>query len=173
VNPVRRWWIKRFGSDWERLTGNIAIQGWCVVRVSSDGSGPEFAYTIGLWKSFRHPELIIVGLPKEVCGTVVHGLAHQISTGERAFAPGGPYDHVLHGHPVYALEMRPDEVPNYLGRAMQYYLTEPPEIAAFSALQMVWPDRETGAFPWDAAWPQHYEGLQPLLGPAPVTTTIQ
>jgi hypothetical protein len=50
--------------DHERKAlADVQNHGWHVLKVMEDDRGPAFAYTVGLYHSFRHPELIIVGLP--------------------------------------------------------------------------------------------------------------
>ena len=44
----------------QQLLDTIENHGWAVIRVSADADGPSFAYSIGLYQTFEHPEIIIV-----------------------------------------------------------------------------------------------------------------
>lgn len=46
----------------------IAKYGWQISTIESDGYSPSFAYTIGLTKTYNHPELIILGLSTKLMG---------------------------------------------------------------------------------------------------------
>jgi hypothetical protein len=50
------------GGDAE-MQADIATYGWHVIKVFEDDEGPSFAFTIGLYKRFGHPELVVFGLP--------------------------------------------------------------------------------------------------------------
>jgi hypothetical protein len=46
-----------------QIEADIATYGWHVIEVLEDDEGPAFAFTIGLYKRFEHPELVVFGLP--------------------------------------------------------------------------------------------------------------
>ena len=46
--------------------------GWFVGMFESTNNEPSFAYTIGLWKTFSHPEIISFGLPIETLQTILN-----------------------------------------------------------------------------------------------------
>ena len=57
--------------------------GWFVNEIAEDGEGPGFAYSFGLYERYRHPEIIIFGLPPDVMhqlindiGILPHGVSH-------------------------------------------------------------------------------------------------
>lgn len=62
---------------------DIESGGYSVVAIVGDESGCDWAYSIGLHRSFDHPELLIVGLEAPFAGAVIELLAKQISDGER------------------------------------------------------------------------------------------
>jgi Domain of unknown function (DUF4262) len=127
-----------------QMRADIATYGWHVVKVLEDDEGPAFAFTIGLWKRFEHPELIVFGLPLEIM--------HQM-----LYAAGLDYDDILEG---YSCTFRP--VPRrryeeYLGSARWYY-----ESDDFPALQLIWPDREH-RYPWATPAEAWIRTAQPVL----------
>jgi hypothetical protein len=46
----------------KKLVSDIEQVGWHVVMIPEDDEGPSFAYSIGLFQTFGHPEIIICGL---------------------------------------------------------------------------------------------------------------
>jgi hypothetical protein len=42
-----------------QMRADIATYGWHVIKVLEDDEGPGFAFTIGLYQRFEHPELIV------------------------------------------------------------------------------------------------------------------
>ncbi|HEY6221000.1 MAG TPA: DUF4262 domain-containing protein, partial [Candidatus Eisenbacteria bacterium] len=57
------------GASWTRhdhhedfINEAVAKYGWAVQMIPGDGDDPAFAYTVGLFKSYGHPEIITFGL---------------------------------------------------------------------------------------------------------------
>lgn len=117
--------------------------------------GPAFAYTIGLF-GFRHPELLVFGLPPSTTARVLNTIGDRIRDGE-SLVPG----HMVR---IEAWDRRivPETVPNpgeILVGANRYY-DRPPE-ASVPALQLTYEDA-AGRFPWDDGWASPH--LQPRPG---------
>jgi hypothetical protein len=55
--------------------------GWHVIGVEEDTEGLAFAYSIGLNRSFEHPEMIIFGLQIPVMHRIIHGVGKQTEKG--------------------------------------------------------------------------------------------
>jgi hypothetical protein len=45
-----------------KLLADVKQVGWHVIKVAGDDEGPAFAYSIGLFHSFQHPEIVTFGL---------------------------------------------------------------------------------------------------------------
>src|SRR5689334_12582493 len=129
---------------------------WEVVSVPPEGSRPPHSYSIGLFATFEHPEIVVIGLPGETAQRLIDNLAEEIKDGA-TFEPGARYDHVLQGYDVMFVRVAPEYYREYFGRALDYYGS-----VSFSVVQMVWPDRHR-FFPWDAACAQDIRELQPVL----------
>ncbi len=139
-----------------QMRADIATYGWHVIKVLEDDEGPAFAFTIGLWQRFQHPELIVFGLPLETMHQMLNGAGAAVGAG-RPYAAGQSYDDILEG---YSCTFRP--VPRrhydaYLGSAQWYY-----EGDDFPALQLIWPDREQ-RYPWAAPSDAWIRTAQPVL----------
>jgi Domain of unknown function (DUF4262) len=139
-----------------QMRADIATYGWHVIKVYEDDEGPAFAFTIGLFQRFGHPELIVFGLPPDTMHLMLNGAGENVRAG-RPYAAGLNYDDILEG---YSCTFRP--VPRrhyeaYLGSARWYY-----EGDDFPVLQLIWPDREH-RYPWAAPPDAWIRGAQPVL----------
>lgn len=67
----------------ESVIAAVEKRGFFVLAVHGDDDGPGFVYSIGLYHSFKHPEIIVLGLEQEVAGWVIKELALRIEAGER------------------------------------------------------------------------------------------
>jgi hypothetical protein len=134
--------------------------GWIVRRIIAD-EGPDFAFSIGLFHSFGHPELLIYGLAPNVIGHVINEIGERIRDGER-YVAGQTVNGFLEG---YAVTFRPIPLAQYaahLGGAIRHYRGRD-----FPALQVVYPDFEH-RWPWDAGVDNELLEAQPVLAERPV-----
>ncbi len=148
------------------LVGNVAGRGWDTVHIGQDARAGAwahfrvlrhplqdtgFAYTVGLWPSWRHPELIVTGQWPQAREMLANAAA-LVEDGA-AFVVDDTSDHVLQRFPV-----RFGVVSRRLREALLTYATwMAGELAP--ALQLILPDGE-GRFPEEAL----YDGpKQPLL----------
>ena len=133
--------------------------GWAVQLVPSGASSeePAFAYTVGLHRSFGHPELIIFGLGLEDMHSVLNLLGDLIKDG-RVLHAGERVADVLVGRDLLLREVTSDTCfRSHVGYAMWFYGGRP-----FKLLQALWPDRH-GMFPGEGAAEPGICALQPLL----------
>lgn len=148
-------WVRH--DDYEDIIrDHIERFGWHVVLIPSDGEGPGFAYTIGLFKTFRSPEMIVFGLPQEVMHAVVNHAGEEFKAG-RSVELNKPLDGYLQGYPIVFKEVKKKHYREYFGYARWYYAGE-----LFSAVQCVWPDK-AAHFPWDHGFDPDCLKFQPLL----------
>jgi hypothetical protein len=142
------------------VLGDVRARGWHAV-VASDGVRPArgpgrarvlrhpvceagLAYTAGLWRTWGHPEIALVGAwpqARELLGAVVAAVRAGA-----AFAPGDTSDEVLARHPVAfaAVSERSRDT-------LLTYATWLHGGAAFGAVQLLVPDAE-GRAPDDARY---------------------
>ena len=62
---------------------DIAAYGVHIAYVESDGYCPGFGYSIGLYKEFNHPEIIVIGLDFESTGAIINNVKGEIDNGTR------------------------------------------------------------------------------------------
>ena len=128
-----------------------------IAYVESDGYNPRFGYSIGLYKEFDHPELIIIGLGPEATGSIISNVKNEIEKGTK-FLEGINYPDFLIDLPIQFVEVQKEYYPDYLGYAGWYNDNS----INFPTLQIVWPDKQ-GIFPWDLAFNKNFKFKQPLL----------
>ena len=159
--------VRKYSDDPARREGeeqcvrDVAESGTHVLRVHGDSDWPEFAYTIGLFETFRHPELILLGLPAERAHRLLND-ARELIRGGLVFRDGEETDALLEGASVAARAVPSDQRDAHFGWAAWYYGGE-----AFPALQLVWPSRAR-RFPWDADATDAYRLAQPVLADVPL-----
>lgn len=132
-------------SNWdqgdEKLVADVNRHGWHVLRVLGDSSRPGWSYTVGLWHSFRSPEVAMFGLRLEDMAIWLNQIGEQA----RAGSPPRPDERragVLAGFDLTFRRVHPSWYPELFGYAL--WFTGPP----LPFLQAVWPD-QTGLYPWD------------------------
>jgi hypothetical protein len=147
VDPVER-----------KLRSDVEQFGWHVVNVLPEADHSPHSYSVGLFATYAHSEIVVVGLSGGRAHTFINNIGDEIRDGA-SFEAGCRYDHLINGYDVAFVRVRHDVYANYFGRAIDYYGG-----VSFPVLQMVWPDR-TGHFPWQAQCEAEIRQLQPVLAP--------
>jgi hypothetical protein len=151
------WSITDDGEEFIRRC--IQDPGWAVQLVDEGDSPsePAFAYTIGLHHSFGHPELIVLGQPKELMHAMLNIIGGRIRKGAR-YADGDSLDDVIEGYPVRLREVeRRESFEAHVGYALWFYAGKP-----FRLFQVVWPDKH-GRFPGEPRVWEELKEREPLL----------
>lgn len=125
--------------------------------IEDDNYLPGFAYSIGLFKNYNHPEIICFGLKANVVGSILNRAKDLIKKGRR-FTTDKLYSDFLEAYDVQFVEVNKEFYANYLGYAVWYY----DKSFDFPVLQLVWPDKQNN-FPWDEHFNKDYIRRQPLL----------
>lgn len=141
----------------------INTQGFALVGVAAQGMEPGWMYTVGLWHSADHPELIVVGLPPRTAHALLLVLASRVIAGHLIF-PGSYRKGPLPIEPVAVVDV--DDIwrsaSDYfnLGRIIVdegWGLQDWPPTQ-----QVLWADR-WGRFPGDDEAAPQAQILQPQL----------
>ena len=74
--------FQAFQMSIERIRSDIEIFGWHVVKVLEDENGPGFGYSIGLFQTFSHPEILIVGLRLDLIHLLINNIGADIKKGK-------------------------------------------------------------------------------------------
>jgi Domain of unknown function (DUF4262) len=140
-----------------KLLSDIEKYGWHIVFVAEEEDSPRFAFTVGLYYSFSHPEILVVGLKQEVAHSLLKSIVTRIEAGAK-FEEGELISDIA-TFPLTFVPVELDNYRDYLGYAMWFYGSMP---APFPALQLIWPDA-SGLFPWQEGYDSRFSELQPLL----------
>jgi hypothetical protein len=139
-----------------RLLETLEKWKWFVTKVGAGGGEPAFAYSMGLYENFHHPEIVVFGLDLEVMHRLINNAGARIREGEK-FEEGKKYDDLLQGYPCAFLRVNPSRYDGLLNYTVWYY-----EGANFPAVQMIWPDK-AGLFPSEAGFDERFRNEQPML----------
>jgi hypothetical protein len=127
----------------------------------SEGKEPEFSYTVGLWHTHNHPEIIIIGLKQSLRHLLLNNLNFAVGQG-RVFSDGLSANDVLDGYTCYFQAVPKDLYHRYLGWGRWFYGGD-----EFSTVQMIWPSVD-GIFPWDTNASEFLRWTQPVLTKKPL-----
>jgi Domain of unknown function (DUF4262) len=133
----------------------IAEDGFSTLSV---GGTPSFSYTIGLYKSYAHPELIVFGLPPATAAGLLRDIALKAREGT-PFNLSEPTDKLLADCDVLFVEVPKSAFAQYALSAVRYYGEE-----EFPSFQVVWPSAFDGHYPWDSDADPEFVAIQPVLG---------
>jgi hypothetical protein len=132
--------------------------GWYAASVSDNV--PPFLYSIGLMKSYQHPEMIVFGLDPQNAYALLSGLIGEARAGRR-FSGHGVCNINIGGdeHRVGIRIVHSTQHPLFLGFAMGFARNLGQSL---EAVQVFWPDRN-GKFPFDVGCEIEVYNLQPRL----------
>jgi hypothetical protein len=141
----------------QKVIDDIAQYGWHCVNIMAEGENVEYSFTIGLFQSYGHPELIIFGLPSSVSHQVLAIAADAAKAGSPLDLTR-PTDALLNNYSCCFVEVPFSEYRDHVGYARWYYQGN-----NFPLYQIVWPSR-SGLFPWHHQATAEFRGAQPVLG---------
>jgi len=142
------------GDPDDKLLKDIREYGWHVVKVFSRTGGPDFAYSVGMFETFGHPEILIVGLALDTMHLLINNIATDVQSG-KTFEDLRDYDDILDGYKCAFRAVRLEHYKDLFGWAISHY-----QGTDFPALQCVWPDRNH-EFPWDSEAGSQFRRDQP------------
>lgn len=131
-----------FNAYERRLVDAVTTHGWFSVSVGGEDARSSFTYTIGFWRSFGQPEVIISGLSPSLSYDMLSNL-HQRFEASPGQALSGPLDGLLANVPVLLAPASEEAKKECLLSANWFYGGD-----AYPCQQMIWPDVE-GVFSWE------------------------
>jgi len=135
---------------------NIEKYGLQVIMVSGSDYSPSFAYSIGLFETYKQPEIICFGLPNKIGHQIINDVAELIKNGE-TIKTYTNYDNIFRKSRAEFLPVDDRNIHDYFGAALNYY-----DKHKFPAVQLVWTDRND-RFPWEENFEEKFLYDQPLL----------
>ncbi len=142
--------------DDNSLIKDIEKYGWVALIVEATDYLPSFAYTVGLWKNYNHPELIAFGFTRKTLQAILNIGGELVKDGQ-ILQTGCSYANFFNGGLVQFIKADQRNLKDYLGYAIWFNQTQ-----EFSALQLVWTDRN-GKYPWETGFEEEFIYRQPLL----------
>ena len=143
-----------------KAISDIKNYGLHIIYVFEDEAYPGFAYSIGLYENYLHPEIIIIGLKAEVSKVLLNNMAYDIKHGKN-YNAGAFYEEVLDDYLCYFGEVPKSEYREHVGWALWFY-----KGTNFLLLQCVYPT-VSGKFPWEKDFPEDARFFCPMLTPSP------
>ena len=140
----------------KKVISDIAEFGFHIINVLEDDEGPPHTFSIGLYHTFNHPEVMIVGLKTELMQNMISWIGDDIKKGAR-FEIGNEYGGLLEGFKCRFRAVDKCYYEEYLGKATWFYKGN-----GFPVIQCVWPTTK-GYYPWDKKYPKDLIEWQPLL----------
>src|SRR5262249_711689 len=122
--------------DGERkVLADIAKHGWHCLNILEEDGLPSFAFTIGLFQTLQHPELIIFGLNRHLAHQILGIVATGLAEGRRLDLTQPTEDLLEKGSCVF-VEVPRSQYREHVGFARWYY-----EGDGFPLAQIVYPNR--------------------------------
>jgi hypothetical protein len=139
-----------------KILGDIARVGWSVIGIEESEEGPGYAFSVGMFHTLKHPEIVIMGLKP----TTAQSLINAIGDAAREGKPVAPAERSedFASFPLAFVEMLPRYYREYIGYARWLYRG-----SEFPVLQCLWPDKAE-LFPWQPDYDARFFQLQRVLG---------
>lgn len=139
-----------------KVLADIASHGWHVIKVQQPDELPGWAFSMGLYHSYGHPEVVLFGLPLERMHTIINVVGELVASGARLHG-GAVSDEVLDGYRCAFLDVNGRWYRPFLGYALWLYRGD-----EFPVTQCFWPDRDDH-LPGDPRCSGAISSLQPRL----------
>ena len=143
--------------DEKKLLDDVEKYGCHIIHVREEGDLPGWSYTVGLYETFRQPEIITVGLKDDTAQYLLNEVADRLKGGlqiQEGLRQRGLLENVE--CEFRRVEERP-EFGGVVGYASWFYGDDP-----FPVFQCVYPDLEN-RFPWEDGFDQSWRSRQALL----------
>lgn len=122
-----------------------------------DSGDPRYLYSIGLWHSFQHPEIIVLGLHNDAAARIGQLVGEKVASGHK-YAQGEIDHELIHGYETMFLNMPRSLSARWMLSDNWLYGEE-----NFPIFQIVFQDEDRN-WPWDDEAPIQFLRNQPLLG---------
>src|SRR6266576_3520794 len=81
----------------QKILDDVAQYGWHVMKVRELSDAPGWAYSIGLYRTFNHPEIVVFGLNADLMHSMINFMGTDIRSGKR-FEEGKPYSDLIEAY---------------------------------------------------------------------------
>lgn len=118
----------------QQVRDGIAEHGWLCVHIMAERGEAPYSFTVGLFRTYSHPELIVFGLSPEVAHAIFSRAVHNIQQGQHLSY--GPCPGLIDGVNCEARWVPIEQYQRYVALCRQYYAGD-----RFSLLEIVWAGR--------------------------------
>ncbi|MFL6117676.1 MAG: DUF4262 domain-containing protein [Catenulispora sp.] len=135
---------------------HVRRTGWTSIGIMPGTRTPGWAFSVGLWHSYRTPEVSLFGL-------LLPDMQQRVNRAGRLIRDNKPFgldieiDGILDAAPVVAKRVHPGWYATLFGFAVGFYRGAVPPF-----VQLVWPDSH-GLFPWQPGCGLRCRTVQPQL----------
>jgi hypothetical protein len=137
---------------------NVRRDGWHATGVLPGAGQRGYMYTTGLTATYRHPELVIAGLPPEAAHGVLIAAVERIEE-DGPLEGGVYYERIAEGFPVLVRDIAPAFCRLSFAVADRFYGNG----RSVPVRQVVWPDPR-GRFPGDPGCDPGMAAVQDIGG---------
>jgi Domain of unknown function (DUF4262) len=140
----------------QKVLDDVKEYGWHVMKVLDQADSPGWAYSIGLYHTFHHPEIVVFGLNPDLMHFIINSVGEDVRSGKR-FEEGKRYADLIE---AYLCTFKPVNVVwhyKFLGYGDWFY-----KGSDYPVLQCIWPDKNS-YYPWDPGFNPNWLSAQPLL----------
>jgi hypothetical protein len=146
----------------KRIVEGILEKGWFVahlpkLELPDSPEATSAAYTIGLWHSCAHPEIVVLGLTPEKSQALLDYVATQVK-GQKRFDSDGSFEGILYDYRCRLEFIGTGQHRDFLPYCRWFYRGD-----HFRAQQLCWPDA-FGVYPGQTGFEERLRCQQPFLG---------
>ena len=139
---------------------DIEAYGCHILHVLEEGDDPPFSYSVGIEHNFKAPELIVIGLKRELSQFIINEYCRRVRSGE-VFKPGERSSGFIEGFECQFGGVHIAHYPEHFGWDIWFY-----DDWNFRVMQLIYPTVQ-GIWPWDTYASDWFRARQPLLDTAP------
>jgi hypothetical protein len=140
----------------QHVLEGIEKHGWSVMNVQDSSGKPGWSYTIGLFETYGHPEVIICGMEVDNRQRILNWIGNNAQK-KNPFIADQEHDWVLDGYKCWSKPVEKKWYSHLIGFARWFYGYDNDK---FPCLQAIYPDN-AGTYPWQEE--SSYSDEQPLL----------
>ena len=145
----------------EKAIADIRKHGVHILNVfDPEGRDPKFNYSVGLWHSYDHPEILIFGLDADISTQLINDVAEKCRNNDPTAENGMISSKYISSFDVQFIDVPKIHYRDYFGWARWLYQGD-----NFLVLQMVFPDK-FGNWPWSEKTSDDFRWFQTVLGAA-------
>ena len=144
------------GGDDQKLLDDVAKYGWHVIKVLDQSDAPGWAYSVGLFQNFDHPEIIVFGLEPDLMHSMINSIGDGVRSG-KTFEIDHKYPDLIDPYSCTFKSVALLWRDYFLAFASGFY-----NGGDYPVQQCFWPDFDS-RFPWESNFCEDLISAQPLL----------